>query len=66
MQRFRLNDKSKESISKKIGIPFEELILIDAETIHLIIEKKIKKKLKRKRWMVKWMRRRMKKAGFWI
>lgn len=48
MRKFRLNDKSKESISKKIGIPFDELILMDAETIDSIIEKKIKKKLKNK------------------
>lgn len=48
MAQFRLNDKSKKSIEKKIGCTFDELISKDAETIDSIIEEKIGKKLKNK------------------
>ena len=42
---FQLSDKTKELLSKRIGIPYEELIKMDDEEIEAYIEKKTGKKI---------------------
>jgi hypothetical protein len=43
-----LSTKSREIISKRLGLNFEEIISMDAEDIDRIVESKIKKKLEPK------------------
>ena len=42
---FKLSNKTKELLSKRIGIPYEKLIHMDDEEIEAYIEKKTGKKL---------------------
>lgn len=42
---YQLSDKTKELLSKRIGIPYEELIKMDDEEIEAYIEKKTGKKI---------------------
>lgn len=43
---YQLSDKTKEIISRKVGIPYEQLIEMDDEDIEKYIEKKTGKKIK--------------------
>jgi len=43
---FRLNEQSKASIERATGIPYNDILNMDIETIERIVEKKIGKKLK--------------------
>ena len=42
---FKLSNKTKEILSKRIGIPYEKLIHMDDEEIEAYIEKKTGKKI---------------------
>lgn len=42
---FKLSSKTKELLSKRIGIPYEKLIRMDDEEIEAYIEKKTGKKI---------------------
>lgn len=42
---FKLSSKTKEIISKRIGIPYEKLIQMDDEEIEAYIEQKTGKKI---------------------
>ena len=42
---FKLSSKTKEILSKKIGIPYEKLIQMDDEEIEAYIEQKTGKKI---------------------
>lgn len=42
---YKLSNKTKEIISKRIGIPYEELIQMEDEEIDAYIEKKTGKKI---------------------
>ena len=42
---FKLSNKTKERLSKRIGIPYEKLIHMDDEEIEAYIEKKTGKKI---------------------
>ena len=42
---FKLSNKTKELLSKRIGIPYEKLIHMDDEEIEAYIEKKTGKKI---------------------
>jgi len=41
-----LNKQSRDSIGKQTGIPYDDLLTMDIDSIDAIIEKKIGKKLK--------------------
>lgn len=42
---FKLNQKSKDTISKSVGLPFDEVVSMDVERLDSHIEKRIGKKL---------------------
>lgn len=42
---FKLNQKSKNRISKSVGLPFEQVVSMDVEDLDNQIEKQIGKKL---------------------